>query len=335
MAEAEASGAERAALFLLSLGEQEAAQILKHMEPSEVQKIGTAMAALKDVSRDQMQKVLQNFLKVSDKQSAVPGGTQDYLRRVLTNSVGKQRADMFLQRIQQGSSAASNGIDALKWMEPKAVAQLIGNEHPQIVAIVLSQLDAEQAGQIVDLLPEALRSDVLMRVATLDEIPQAALAELDQLVERQSGAPTEPPPRRIGGAKTAAGIINAVNKEGGGKLMESIQQADADLHQKIKDLLFVFDNLMQIDDRGIQTLLREISSDQLALALRGAEPALQEKIFRNMSKRAGEILRDDMEARGPVKLSEVEAAQKEIVGIAQRLIEEGTIVMGAGAGDYV
>lgn len=338
MADEEASGAERAAIFLLSLGEQEAAQVLKHMDAGEVQKIGAAMAGLKEVSRDKMHRALQSFLKVNNnKGSGVVGGTQDYLRRVLTSSVGKPRADMFLQRIEEGGGpgASSTGIDALKWMEPKAVAQIIGPEHPQIIAIVLSQLDPEQAGKVVDFLPEAIRPDILMRVATLEEIPQAALAELDQLVEKQSGVAPEAPPKRIGGAKTAAGIVNAVDKERSAQLMEIIQQTDAELHQKIKDLMFVFDNLMQIDDRGIQTLLREVSSDQLGLALRGAEPAMQDKIFRNMSKRAAEILKDDMEARGPVKLSEVEAAQKEIVGIAQKLIEDGTIVVGGGGGEYV
>ncbi len=342
MAEAEPSGAERAAIFLLSLGEQEAAQVLKHMDPAEVQRVGTAMAALKDVSREQMQRALNSFLKGTNKtRGGTTGNTQDYLRRVLTTSVGKQRADMFLRRIQQGASpaaaaaAAGNGIDALKWMEPKEVAGIVGAEHPQIIAIVLAQLDSEQAAKVVELLPEALRSDVLMRVATLDEIPQSALSDLDQLVERQSDATPEAPMQRMGGAKSAADIVNAIDKEQSAQLLETIAQSDAELHQKIKDLLFIFDDLLEIDDRGMQTLLREVSSDQLALSLRGADPAVQDKVFRNMSKRAGEILKDDMEARGPVKLSEVEAAQKEIVGIAQRLIEEGTIVMGSGAGDYV
>src|SRR5690606_4059636 len=169
------------------------------------------------------------------------------------------------------------------------------------------------------LLPDELRSDVLMRVATLDEIPQSALAELDQLVERQSTAAPAAATRRLGGARTAADIFNAIDKDTSAQLLEVIQQKDVELHQKIKDLLFVFDDLLQIDDRGMQTLLREISSDQLGLALRGADPAIQDKIFRNMSRRAGEILKDDLEARGPVKLSEGAAAQQEIVGSQPRL----------------
>ena len=331
----EPSGAERAAILLLSLGEQEAAQVLKHMEPGEVQKVGAAMAALKDVSRDQMSKALQTFITVAEGKGLGAGGTHDYLRRVLTNSVGKQKADMLMQRIETGGGSSGAGIESLKWMDAKTIAQVIGNEHPQIVAIVLSHLDADQAGGVLELLPEQLRSDVLLRVATLDEVPQAALNELDQLVERQAGVAPQAPPRRVGGAKVAAGIVNAIDKTRGAQLLETIHQSDQELHQKIKDLMFTFDNLLQIDDRGVQTLLREVASDQLALALRGAEPQMQDKIFRNMSKRAAEILKDDMEARGPVKLAEVEAAQKEIVVVAQKLIEDGTIVMGGGAGDYV
>jgi flagellar motor switch protein FliG len=336
MAEAtEDSGPERAAILLLSLGEQEAAQVLKHMEPGEVQKVGTAMAALKGVSREQMQRVLQNFLAIADNPESAAGDTQEYLRRVLTHSVGKQRAELFLQRIEPGGTTGGNGIDSLKWMDAKSVMQIIGGEHPQIIAIVLSQLHAELAGKIMELFPEALRSDVLMRIATLDEIPQSALTELDQLVERQSGAAPQAPMRRVGGTKIAADIVNAIDRVQTAQLLETIEKSDAELHQKIKDLMFTFDNLMQVDDRGIQTLLREISSDQLVLALRGAEPAMQDKIFRNMSKRVVEILKDDMEARGPVKLSQVEAAQKEIVAVAQQLIEAGTIVIGGRAVEYV
>jgi len=332
----EPSGAERAAILLLSLGEQEAAQLLKHMEPGEVQKVGAAMAALKAVSRDQMQKALQSFMNLAESKGAA-GGNQDYLRRVLTTSVGKQKADMLMQRIETGTNGSpGNGIESLKWMDAKTIMQVVGTEHPQIIAIVLSHLDAEQAGGVLELLPDNVRSDVLFRVATLDEVPQAALAELDQLVERQSGVAPQAPPRRIGGAKVAAGIVNSIEKTRGAALMETIQQSDQELHQKIKDLMFTFDNLLQVDDRGIQTLLREVASDQLALALRGAEPQMQDKIFRNMSKRAAEILKDDMEARGPVKLAEVEAAQKEIVTVAQKLAEDGTIMIGgSAAGEYV
>jgi flagellar motor switch protein FliG len=224
----------------------------------------------------------------------------------------------------------------LKWMEAKAVAQIISGEHPQIAALVLAHLEPDQSAAILPLLPEEMRTEVLMRIASLNEVPQSALNELDQLVEKQASSAQPAVSRQIGGAKTVAGILNAMEKQKSSEELGKIEQADATMHQQIKELLFIFDNLLDIDDRGIQTLLRDITSDSLAIALRGAEPEVQDKIMRNMSKRAAEILRDDMEARGPVKLAEVEAAQKEIVGIAQRLAEEGTISLGGkGGGDFV
>ncbi len=326
-------GTQRAAILLMSLGEQDAAAVLKQMDAREVQKVGAAMAELKEVSRDQMNVVLDSFIGTADSRAGVASGSQDYVRRVLTQAVGKQKADMLLDRLSTGQ--AGQGIEQLKWMDAKAVAQIIGAEHPQIIAIVLSHLPAEQSAAVLPLLLPETRTEVLMRIATLNEVPQNALTELDLLVEKQANVSTTPPVRRVGGAKTVADILNAMQRDKSSEEMGRIQQADDELHQKIKDLLFVFDNLLNIDDRGIQSLLREVGSDALALALRGAEPDVQDKILKNMSKRAAEILKDDMEARGPVKLVEVEAAQKEIVTIAQRLVEEGTISLGGKGGDFV
>lgn len=326
-------GTQRAAILLMSLGEQDAAAVLKQMDAREVQKVGAAMAALTEVSRDQMNVVLDSFIGTADSRAGVASGSQDYVRRVLTQAVGKQKADMLLDRLSTGQTG--QGIEQLKWMDAKAVAQIIGSEHPQIIAIVLSHLPPEQAAAVLPLLPADARTEVLMRIATLNEVPQTALTELDLLVEKQATISTQPPARRVGGAKTVADILNAMAKDKSSEEMGKIQQADDQLHQTIKDLLFVFDNLLNIDDRGIQTLLREVGSDALALALRGAEPAVQDKILKNMSKRAAEILKDDMEARGPVKLVEVEAAQKEIITIAQRLAEEGTINLGGKGDDFV
>ena len=224
------------------------------------------------------------------------------------------------------------GIEALKWMEAKAVAQIISGEHPQIGAIVLAHLESEQSASVLPLLSEEMRTEVLMRIAALNEVPQSALTELDQLVERQANATPPSALRRIGGARTVANILNSMEKDKSGEELGKIEKADGEMHQQIKDLLFVFDNLLDVDDRGIQALLREVGSDTLAVALRGAEPDVQDKILRNMSKRAAEILKDDMEARGPVKLADVEAAQKEIIVIAQRLAEEGTISLGGKGG---
>jgi flagellar motor switch protein FliG len=330
----ELDGTQRAAILLMSLGEQDAASLLRQLDAKDVQRLGMAMAELKDVSRDQMTSVLDNFIGVADAKSDLASGSQEYVRRVLTQAVGKQKAEMLLDRVSTGQTG--QGIEALKWMEAKAVAQIISGEHPQIAAIVLSHLEPEQAASILPLLSEDMRTDVLMRIASLNEVPQSALTELDQLVEKQANAAPPAVLRRIGGARTVAGILNAMEKGAGGEELGRIEKADGEMHQQIKDLLFIFDNLLDVDDRGIQALLREIGSDTLAVALRGAEPEVQDKILKNMSKRAAEILKDDMEARGPVKLADVEAAQKEIVVVAQRLAEEGTIALGGkGAAEFV
>ena len=330
----EIPGTQRAAILLMSLGEQDAANLLKQLDAKEVQKLGLAMAELKEISREQVNSVLEKFIGTADAKANLASGSTDYVRRVLTQAVGKQKTDMLLDRVSTGQTG--QGIEALKWMEAKAVAQIISGEHPQIAAIVLAHLEPEQSAAIMPLLNEELRTEVLMRIASLNEVPQTALTELDQLVEKQANVAPPVPLRRVGGARTVANILNSMERDKSGAELGKIEKADGEMHQKIKDLLFVFDNLLDVEDRGIQALLREVGSDTLALALRGAEPELQEKILKNMSKRAAEILKDDMEARGPVKLTDVEAAQKEIIVIAQRLAEEGTISLGGkGAGEFV
>jgi flagellar motor switch protein FliG len=328
------AGTQRAAILLMSLGEQDAANVLKQLDAREVQKLGIAMAELKEVSREQMSTVLNNFIGIADAKANIAGGSQDFVRRVLTQAVGKHKTDMLLDRVSSGQTG--QGIEALKWMESKAVAQIIGGEHPQIAAIVLAHLEPEQAAAILPLLTDDFRTEVLMRIASLNEVPQTALTELDQLVEKQANAAPPAALRRVGGARTVANILNAMQRDKSGEELGKIEKADGEMHQQIKELLFVFDNLLDIDDRGVQALLREVGSDTLAVALRGAEPEVQEKILKNMSKRAAEILKDDMEARGPVKLTDVEAAQKEIIVITQRMAEEGTISLGGkGGGEFV
>ena len=324
----EISGKQRAAILLMSLGEADAASLLKQLDAGDVQKLGLAMADLKEVSLDK-------FIGVVDAKAGVATASKDYVRRVLTQAVGKQKADSLLDRVST-ATAAGQGIEALKWMEAKAVAQIVAGEHPQIAALVLSYLDPAQAAAILPLLPEAMRTDVLLRIASLNEVPQSAINELDQLVEKQASAAPVTVLRRVGGTKAVADILKSMEGDESGAELGKIEAADVEMHRQIKDLLFVFDDLMNVDDRGIQALLREVGSDSLAVALRGAEPDVQDKILRNMSKRAAEILKDDMEARGPVKLADVEAAQKEIVVIAARLAEEGTITLGGkGGGEFV
>ena len=335
MAEAaeQLKGTEQAAILLLTLGEEAAAAVLRHLDVVEVQRLGSAMAALTDVPRDAVANVLGNLLVAAEAKTSIGFGTADYLRKVLVASLGERKAGSLLDRIVQGRE--STGIEALKWMEPKTVAQVIRNEHPQIIATILAHLSAEQGAEVLQALPATLQGDIALRIARLEDVPETALKQLDEIVDSQTRETRALRSTRLGGVRMAADIINLLDTETEAAIMEAIQATDEELGQQIQDSLFVFDNLLSLDDRGMQTLLRDVRSDQLALALRGADPALREKIFRNMSKRAAEILQDDMAAAGPVRLAEVEAAQKEILNSAQRLAEEGQIMLGGSGDDFV
>lgn len=325
------TGTERAAVFLMSLGEEAAAEVLKHMGPKEVQRLGTAMATLANVSRTDVQKVLDEFTQAVEEQTALGVGTDEYIRKVLTSALGEDKAGGLINRILLGRN--SKGLEALKWMEPRAVAEVIRLEHPQIIAIVLSYLDPDHAAEVLSFLPERTQPDILMRIASLDGIQPNALQELDEILERQFSGNSNVKSSAVGGIKSAANILNFMEPSKEATIVDRIREVDEDLSQKIQDLMFVFDNLVEVDDRGIQALLREISTESLVLALKGAEDALKEKIFKNMSKRAAEMLRDDLEAKGPVRLSEVEGAQKEILTVARRMAESGEIVLGGKGGD--
>jgi flagellar motor switch protein FliG len=328
------TGIERAAILLLSLGEQDAAAVLMHMGPKEVQKVGSAMATLSNVSKDQVAAVLQDFATTVENQTALGVGSEDYIRKVLVSALGEDKAGGVIDRILLGRN--TKGLEALKWMDPRAVAEIIRLEHPQIIAIVLSYLESDQSAEVLGHLPERTRPDILMRIASLDGIQPSALHELDEILEKQFSGNTNVKSSSVGGVKAAANILNFVDSSQEGAIMDSIKEIDAEVGQKIQDLMFVFDNLIDVDDRGIQALLREVSSDSLLLALKGSDEGIKEKIFKNMSKRAAEMLRDDLEAKGPVKLSEVESAQKEILAIARRMSEAGDIVLGGkGADQYV
>ncbi len=324
------TGAERAAILLMSLGENDAAQILKHMGPKEVQKVGVAMAKTANVTKEVVFNVVSGFVgEVEDKASL--GGSEDYIKSVLKQALGDDKANQVIDRILVGHS--SKGLEALKWMEAKAVAELIRTEHPQIIAIVLSYLDADHAAAVLALMPERARSDTIMRIASLDGIQPTALNELDSILEKQFSGNNAVQSSSVGGMKTAANILNFMDSSVESEIMDEVKEADSELGQNIEDLMFVFENLSEIDDRGIQTLLREVSSETLVLALKAADEVLKEKIFKNMSKRASEMLRDDLEARGPVKLSDVEGAQKEILAIARRMMESGELAMGGKGGE--
>jgi flagellar motor switch protein FliG len=322
------SGTQRAAVVLLSLGESQAAEVLKHMSAKEVQKLGLAMTSVGGISHDSVAQVFDDFVDVLAQPGAL-GSADDYIRAVLTQALGEERASSLIDRILAGRN--TSGLDTLKWMEPRAIADLVRNEHPQIIAIVLSHLDPDQAADVIKVLPERVRPDVLVRIATLDGIPPNALNELNDVMARQFSGSQNIKSSSVGGIKVAANILNFMDSGQDEVILGSIGEIDDALGTRIRDLMFVFDNLAEIDDRAIQTVLRDIPSDKLAVALRGADPRVREKITTNMSQRAAEILLEDMEARGPVRLAEVEAAQKEILAVVRRMADNGDIQLAAKA----
>lgn len=324
-------GAERAAILLLSLGEEGAADILRHLGPKEVQKVGTTMAALSDVSAGQVSGVIKRFLDDVGQHTALGIDSANYLRSALTQALGDDKAKSVIDRILLGGR--SQGLESLKWMEPRAIGEMIRYEHPQIIALVLAYLDGDLSAEVLAQFDESVRVNVMMRVATLETVQPAALAELNEILERQVSGPASAQGAALGGPKAAAGILNHVDSDLNAQIMQALKEAEPELEQQIQDMMFVFEDLGGVADTAIQTLLREVSSESLLLALKAADPPLQEKFLSNMSKRAAEMLRDDMEAKGPVRVSEVEEAKREVVGIARRLSDEGQIMLDAGGGE--
>ena len=333
-AEAKRNGTERAAILLLSLGEAEATEVMKHMGAKDVQRIGAAMTQLQNISRQEVQGVLAEFTSELEEKTALGIGVDDYLRKVLIGALGEDKAGGVIDRILFGRS--SKGLEALKWMDSRAVAELIRQEHPQIISIVLAYLDADQSAEILQQFPDWLRADVIMRIATLDGIQPTALHELDEVIEKQFAGKTGALKTSIiGGVKTAAQIMNFLDSSQETTLIENIRKVDDSLGGKIQDLMFVFGDLVEIDDRGMQEVLRAVPGEKLLLAMKGADDELKSKIFRNMSQRAAEMLKDDLESRGPVRLSEVEAAQKEILLQVRKMAEAGMIQLGGKGEEFV
>jgi flagellar motor switch protein FliG len=329
----ERTGTERAAIFLMTLGEQNAAEVLKHMGAKDVQRVGSAMAQLTNISRDEVTNVLANFTRTVENQTSVGIGSDEYVRKVLINALGEDKAGGVIDRILLGRT--SKGLEALKWMEPRAIAEMIRLEHPQILSIVLAYIDPDQAAEVLVHLPEWLRADVIMRIATLDGIQPSALNELDEMMEKQFAGNGGSQSSSLGGPKIAANILNFMDGTAESAVMGLVRKTDDALGARIQDLMFVFDNLLEVDDRGMQELLRQVPGDQLLLALKGADEALKQKIFKNMSQRAAEMMRDDLEAKGPVRLADVEAAQKEVLAIARKMAESGTLALGGKGEEYV
>ena len=325
------TGLENAAILLMSLGEEEAAGVFKHLTPKEVQGLGETIQKMKSISRERVEGVLELFNNTAADQSMLVTDTDEYVKAVLRKALGDDKANLLIDRIMQGGDTA--GIESLKWMDPSSVGELLRMEHPQIVAAILVHLDFDQAAEVLKTFPERQRNEVLVRVATLDGIQPSALKDLNEVMGHVLAGGERLRKTTLGGVKAAAEMINLMGTSVETAVLDYIREADNDLAQKIMDNMFTFDDLEKIDDKGIQALLKEVQSESLVIALKGATPEMREKVFKNMSTRAAETLREDLESRGPVRVSEVEAEQKEMLKVVRRLADEGQIVLGGGGDD--
>lgn len=322
------NGIHNAAVLMLALGEEGAAEVMKFLGPREVQKLGEAMTSMKAIPQDQVEQVLSSFNNVADQNSTLGLDSDDYIRSVLTKALGDDKASSLLNRILGGTGDAS-GIESLKWMDAESVADLIHNEHPQTIATILVHLEADHACEILNQFTERLRNDVLLRIATLNGVQPSALRELNDVLSKLLSGGGATKKQSMGGTRVAADILNYMGGDHESSAMEYLKSYDPDMAQKIMDEMFVFENILEIEDRGIQLILREVQSDSLIVALKGANEELREKIFKNMSQRAAEMMREDLDSKGPVRLSEVEAQQREILTIIRRLADEGQLTLGA------
>jgi flagellar motor switch protein FliG len=324
-------GVEDAAILLMSLGEEEAAAVFKHLAPKEVQKLGETIARMKSITRERMDGVLDRFGTIAQSQHVLVQDTDEYVKAVLRKALGDDKANLLIDRILQGSDVT--GIESLKWMDASSVAELLRNEHPQIVAAILVHLDFDQSSSVLKSFTERQRNEVLIRIATLDGIQPSALKDLNEVMSKVLAGGEKLKKASLGGVKTAAEIINLMGSSVETSALDYIREADGELAQKIMDNMFTFDDLSKLDDKGFQALLKEVQSESLIIALKGAAPDLREKVFRNMSSRAAETLREDLDSRGPVRVSEVESEQKEMLKIVRRLVDEGQIVLASGGAD--
>ena len=324
-------GLNDAAILLVSLGEEEAAEVFKHLTPKEVQKLGETIARMRGVTREKVDFVIYRFTSDAASQSLLVDDASDYVRSVLKRALGDDKAALLIDRILQGGDIS--GIESLKWMDPLSVAELLRGEHPQIVAAILVHLEYEQAAAVLMQLPERFRSEVMLRVATLEGIQPAALKDLNEVLFQVLAGGDKVRKTSLGGVKTAAEMLNQLGGNSDVAVLDSIRNYDPELAQKIMDKMFVFDDLVKLDDRSVQLVLREVVSETLIVALKGGSMEVRDKILANMSMRAAESLREDLDGRGPMRLSEVEAQQKEILKVVRRLVEEGQVTLGSGAED--
>ena len=324
-------GVQDAAIFLMSIGEEEAAEVFKHLEPKEVQRLGEAIARTRSISRERVDDVIERFTLEAASQSLLVTDTDNYVRSVLKRALGEDKANLLIDRILQGGDVT--GIESLKWMDPLSVAELLRNEHPQIMAAILVHLDIEQVAGILKHIAARTRNEVMLRIATLEGIQPAALKDLNEVLFQALAGGDKVRKSSLGGVKTAAEIINLMGTQIETTMIEAIREHDDDLAQKIVEKMFTFEDLVKLDGKSVQLVLKEVSSEALVVSLKGATDGLRDMVLANMSSRAAASLRDDLESRGPVRLSEVETQQKEILKVVRRLVDEGAVVIGGGGDD--
>lgn len=324
---------QRAAVLMLLLGEQEAAKIISYLDPKEVQPLGAAMVSVADLSQEAISAVLDQFISTIKKQTNLGLGVADYVETVFKRALGDDKAASVLGRILPGNS--SKGLEILRWMDARSIADMIRGEHPQIVAIILSVLDSDVAADVLNFLPSEARPEIVSRVATLDTVPPSAMLELENIMKKQFSSNSTSGSSSLGGVKAAAKILNFTKTSPLAGIMSSVTKDDPDLAQKIQDNMFTFDNLVTCDNRSIQVIMRAVEPDLLMVGLKGADDGVKNKFFDNMSTRARSMFIDDMEAKGPMRLADVEEAQKQIMRTARKLADTGDIVLAGGGDDFV
>jgi flagellar motor switch protein FliG len=317
---------ERAAIFLMSVSSEDAAKLLKYLGPKEVHKLGIAMAALENIDKKTVNQIYSDFISEAENKTSIGLNKDEQIRKVFVSALGEDKANNVIDKILMGAN--TKGLDSLKWMDAKGIAEIIRNEHPQIQAIILSYLDPDHAAEVLMALDEKARIELIMRISMQESIQPSAIDELNSVMEKQVASIVMNQTKPIGGIKRAADILNFIGGDIENSILSSLKEKDETLANDIQELMFIFDNIKAIDDRGIQVLLREIKTDTLVIALKAVDEEIKEKIFKNMSKRAAELLKDDLEVKGPVRISEVEAAQKEILTVAKSLADQGKIMLG-------
>ena len=324
---------QRAAVLMLLLGEQEAAKIISYLDPKEVQPLGAAMVSVADLSQEAISSVLDQFISTIKKQTNLGLGVSEYVETVFKRALGDDKAASVLGRILPGNS--SKGLEILRWMDARSISDMIRSEHPQIVAIILSVLDPDVAADVLNFLPLESRPEIVSRVATLDTVPPSAMLELENIMKKQFSSNSTSGSSSLGGVKTAAKILNFTKTSPLAGIMSSVTKDDPDLAQKIQDNMFTFDNLVTCDNRSIQVIMRAVDPDLLMVGLKGADEGVKNKFLDNMSTRARSMFIDDMDAKGPMRLADVEEAQKQIMRIARKLADTGDIVLAGGGDDFV